>query len=95
MPASLIEHEDSVGSLIDGQADLLEMLGHALRGAPGQDKARTLSVGRADRPEDVGRLGALVVCCARTCSAFRSAPGDRIPLPYPGFEVTPAKWSVL
>jgi hypothetical protein len=54
VPASLVEHEDGVGAGIDGQADLLEMRGYGFCGASGQNEACALSLGRADRSEDVG-----------------------------------------
>jgi hypothetical protein len=61
MPAGLIEHQNGVGTLIDRRADLLEVLGHGLGVAPGHDETGSFALGRADRPEDVGPLRALIV----------------------------------
>ena len=55
----------------DSLADLLQMQVHRPRVAHGQDEAGALAVVGADRAEDVGRRGALIV----RSRGPRSAPG--------------------
>jgi hypothetical protein len=61
MPACPVEDEDGVGVRRHRAADLEEMLLHRLRVAERHDDAGALARGRADRTEDVGPGGALVV----------------------------------
>src|ERR687896_284700 len=78
MPARLIEQEDGMGVRRDRRADLDEMRLHRLRVAPGHDQPGALALGRADRPEDIGPRGPLVVRRARARAAPRPAAGDLV-----------------
>ena len=59
--AGLVEQEHGLGSGSNGRGDLFEVVGHRLGGAKGHDQTRADAPGRADRPEDVGRLCALIL----------------------------------
>ncbi|AFL54447.1 transposase [Sinorhizobium fredii USDA 257] len=85
VPSGLIEDEHGMRSLIDGLADLGEMLLHGFGITIGQDKARTLSLPRADGPEDVGPHGALIQGCGGSGSATRPPPRDLVLLAYARF----------
>ena len=61
MPACLVEQQHRMGAWRDRLADLRQLGRHRLSIAVGQDETRTLAFGRADRPEDVGPGGPLVV----------------------------------
>ena len=63
--------------------DLGQMQVHRLGVAPGQDEGRALAVLGADRAEDVGRGGSLVLGGARTRSALGPAAGDLVLLADP------------
>jgi hypothetical protein len=78
-----------VAARIDGEADLLQVLGHGLGVAPGHDEAGAFALGRADRTEDVGPLGSLVVRRARASSAPSPATGDPVLLADPGLVLPP------
>ena len=69
----------------DGERYLLEMKAHRLGVAERQDQARGLARGRADRAEDVARLGPLVVRRRGSRAAQRPAAGDLVLLADPGF----------
>jgi hypothetical protein len=89
VPPGLIEHQDGVMARCDGQADLLQMKGHGLRAAAGQDETGRLALGRTDGTEDVGRLGSLVARGRGTGSALGPAAGDLVLLPDPGLVAEP------
>src|ERR1700709_979808 len=57
--------------------------------AKGQDQSGCLALGRADRAEDVGRPGPLVVRRPGTCPTPRPAAGDLVLLPNSGFVSPP------
>jgi hypothetical protein len=69
---------DGVGSRIDGGADLGEVRGHGVGVAAGHDEAGALALLRADRPEDVGGLRALVVRGRGARAALGPAAGDLV-----------------
>src|SRR3954468_10567076 len=54
------------------------------QGAAGQNQARALAVSRADRAEDVSRLGSLIFRRCGAGAAFGPAPRDLVLLPDPG-----------
>ena len=58
---NLVDEEDRVCIGGDGLGYLGKMQVHRVGVAEGQDQTRGLAFGRADRAEDVGRLGALIV----------------------------------
>ena len=78
VPSGLVEDEDGMGARRDGGADLMEMRLHRLRVAVGHHQAGALALSRADRPEDVGPLGTLVVGRPRPGAATRPAAGDLV-----------------
>jgi hypothetical protein len=61
---------------------------HSVGVAERQDEAGGFALLRADRAEDVGRFGALIVRCRGTCSALRPSPRDLVLLPDPGLVLT-------
>jgi hypothetical protein len=89
VPSGLIEHENCMSARIDGRADLLEVLGHSLGFAPRHDEAGALALGRADRPEDVGPFGSLIVRRSRARSAPCPASRDGVLLADPSFVLPP------
>ena len=66
MPAGLIEQEDCVRAGRNLGCDLVEMKLHGLGVAGWQHEGGAGSAFRADRTEQIGRLGALIVDGART-----------------------------
>ena len=58
MPSGLVEEEDGMGAGRHGLGGLLQVQGHGLGCAAGEDEAGRLALGRADGAEDVGRLRA-------------------------------------
>lgn len=84
VPAGLIEQQDGVCAGGDGLGDLGQMQGHRLGGAERHDEAGPGASGRADRPEDVGRGGALVLGRRGARAASGPAAGDRVFLTDPG-----------
>lgn len=78
-----------MGSGIDHGADLVQMCSHRVGVAVWHDQAGALALGRADRPEDVGPPGALVVGGPRPGSAPRPSPGDPVLLADAGFVLPP------
>ena len=89
MPAGLIEQHDGMGAGRDQSADLFEMGLHRRGVAPGHDQAGRFALLGADRPEDVGGLGALVVRRAGSCTTTRPAPGQLVLLADAGFILEP------
>jgi hypothetical protein len=89
VPAGLVEHQHGVAARIDREADLPEVLGHGLGVAPGHHEAGALALGRADRAEDGGPLGSLIMRRARAGAALRPAPGDPVLLADPGLVLPP------
>ena len=89
MPARLVQQQHRMGARRDRLADLLQLGRHRLGIAVGQNETRTLALGRADRPEDVGPGGPLVVRCPGPCAASGPAPGDLVLLPDAGLVMPP------
>jgi len=58
---TLIHDEDGMGIVRDVAGDLDQVLVHGVRVAPRHNKSCRFAVFGADRPEDVGRTGSLVV----------------------------------
>jgi len=78
MPAGLVEDKHGMGVRCDHGADLGEMRLHRLRVAERHDEPSALAFGRADRPEQVGPGGALVVRRSRPGSAPRPPAGELV-----------------
>src|SRR5919202_231069 len=69
--------------------DLLQMRGHGLEIAPGQDEPGSLALRRADGPEDVGPLGSLIVRRSGAGAASGPAAGDPVLLADAGLVLPP------
>src|SRR3954451_66514 len=84
MPTRLVRQDEGMRAGRNRLRNLLQVQGHALRGAAGQNQARALAVSRADRAEDVSRRGSRIFrrCGAR--AACGPAPRDLVLLPDPG-----------
>ena len=89
MPASLIDHEHSMGTGRDDLGDLREVQVHCLGIAGRWDQGRALALLRADRTEDVGGGGALVTGRAWACAALRPPAGDLVLLANTGLVLEP------
>lgn len=63
MPTGLIHEQHGMGSWRYGPSDFVKMQVHRFGIAERQDKPCALTQGRADRAEDVGRRGTLIVRC--------------------------------
>ena len=61
VPSCLVHDENGVPVLSDVSGDFNQMLVHGMGIAPWHDEGGGLAVLRADRAEDIGRAGALVV----------------------------------
>src|SRR4051794_33338538 len=84
MPARLIHQDEGMRLGRDGLRDLVQVQGHALGRAAGQDQPRSFALSWADRPEDVGGLRSLVLGGGRAGAAFGPAARDLVLLPDPG-----------
>lgn len=78
VPSGLIENEDGVLARGNFCGDLHEMKVHGFCVAARQDESCPFSLLRADRPEDVGRGGALVLRRRGAGSALGPASGDLV-----------------
>src|SRR3954470_7064540 len=83
MPAGLVHQDEGVRAGCNRLRNLLQVQGHALRGAAGENQAGSLARSGADRAEEVGRGGPLVLRGGRARAAFGPAPGDLVLLPNP------------
>jgi hypothetical protein len=89
VPTGLIEQHDGVRAGCHGLRYLLDVQGHGVRVAAGQDEAGRLGLGGADGAEDVGRLRALIARRRRSRAAPRPSAGDLVLLAHPGFVLEP------
>ncbi len=78
-----------MGTGIDHGADLDQVRFHGVGVAPGHDQASALALGRANRAEDVGPFGALVVCGPRPGAASGPSAGGLVFLADTGFILPP------
>jgi len=81
MPAGLIEDENGVRARFDLGGDLVEMKLHGFAVAGRKHEGGTGPTLGADRPEQIGRLGALVVGGARPRTRAGPAVGQLVLLP--------------
>src|SRR3954468_5521607 len=84
MPARLVHQDEGMRPGCNRLRNLLQVQGHALGRAAGQNQARALALGRTDGPEEVGRGGPLVLGGGRARAAFGPASRDLVLLPDPG-----------
>jgi hypothetical protein len=89
MPSGLVEEKDRVLAGCNLGRDFGKVQGHRLGIAAGQDECCALAVVRADRSEDVGGGGALIVRGAGSCPASGPAPRDLVLLADPGLVSEP------
>src|SRR3954466_5872075 len=84
MPARLVHQDKGMRPGCNRLGDLVQVQGHALGRAARQNQASALAVSRADRAEDVSRLGSLIFRRCGASAAFGPAPRDLVLLPDPG-----------
>lgn len=89
VPAGLVEDENGMCAGIDRGADLCEVDVHRFGIAPRHDQADGLAFGRADRPEQIGPFGALIVWRTGPRAASGPAARDFVLLADPGFVLEP------
>src|SRR3712207_2203705 len=89
VPARLVSEQHGMRAGRHGLADLLQLRGHGLGVAIGQDQTRTFALLWADRAKDVGPGGALVVRGCGSRAAPGPAPSDLVLLSDAGFVVPP------
>jgi len=89
MPSGLVNDHHRMSAGVDGCADLGKMRLHGVSVTPGHDQTGALAFGGADRTEDVGPLGALIVRHPRPCPAPGPSAGDLVLLAYAGFVLPP------
>lgn len=89
MPAGSVEQQNGVSAPGDAAADLVEMQLHGLGVGVRQRECRAFPLGRADRPEEIGALVALVGRLARPGPAPRPLPHQAVLLPDAGFVLEP------
>lgn len=73
-----------MGTSGDGRGDFVEMSLHGPCVCEGHDESRSDTASRADRPEEVGALVALIGGLARPGSASRPLPDQTVLLADPG-----------
>ena len=89
VPTGLIHEQHGVGSWLDVERDLLEMQFHALGVAEWQDETGRLAERGADRAEDIGRGGSLILQGKRPGPPFGPPPRDLVLLADAGFVLEP------
>ena len=89
VPSGLIHEQHGVSTRRDVERDLGEVQVHSVGVAERQDQPRCLALLGADRAEDVGGLGALIVRRRGAASALRPSPCDLVLLPDPGLVLKP------
>jgi len=89
MPPSLIHDHRSMGAKCHGSGDFDKMQVHRLCIAERQDKPCALAKGRADRSEDVGRCGSLIMWCGGPCSTLCPSARDLVFLTDSGLVLEP------
>ena len=89
MPAGLIEQQHGVRTRRHHLGDFGQVQRHRGGVAARQDQAGGTPLGRADRAEDIGRAGALIVRRRGPRPLPRPAAGDLVLLADPGFILEP------
>ena len=78
MPSGLVEQDSGMSARFDVSGDLGQMPIHRLDVAPRQHEVGGFAFFRADRTENVGRGGPLIVWRRRPGAAFGPAPRDLV-----------------
>lgn len=89
MPSGLIHEQHSVGIWGDGLRDFGKVQVHRLGVAKGQNKPGACALARADRAEDIGRGGALVMRRAGARTPLCPTPRDLVLLANPSLVLEP------
>jgi hypothetical protein len=89
VPAGLIEQQHGMGTRRHHLGDFGQMQRHRSGVAAWQDEAGSAPLGRADRAEDIGRAGALIVRRRGPRAAPRPAAGDLVLLADPCLVLEP------
>ncbi len=94
VPSGFVEDEHGVFARGDLGGDLGEVQVHCLGVAGGQDERGSLAIAGADRAENIGGSGALIVRRRGSRAASCPAPGDLVLLPDPGLVREPNLYPV-
>ncbi len=94
MPSRLVEDEDGMRVPCDHGADLEEMRLHRPGVAERHDETGAFALGRADRPEEIGPGGALVMRPPRPGSPSRPSPGELVLLADPRLVLPPELYAL-
>lgn len=89
MPSGLIHQEDGMSTRRDGERDLRQMQRHGGGVAKGQDQTGPFAQGRADRAEQIDRLGSLILGGRWPSAAPGPAPSDLVFLADAGLVLPP------
>src|SRR6185503_18000764 len=89
MPSRLIEQNHGVRTWCDSLRDLRQVQHHGVAVAPRQHEPGAGSTFWADRAEDIGRCGALIVRRRWSRTTLRPAARDLVLLADPGFVLKP------
>ena len=88
MPSGTVEQQDGMGALCDRPGDLVEMGLHGVGVGEGHGERGTDTASRADRPEQIDALVALIGGLARPGSAPGPLPDQAVILADTGFLLT-------
>ena len=89
VPASPVNNDDGMRTLLDLAADFDEMLVHGMGVGEGHDQRRAHAACRTDSSKDIGTFITLVAHGARTGAFLAPDIGERPFLPYAGFVLHP------
>jgi len=89
VPSGLVDQQHGMPPGRDPCRDLDQVVVHRFGIAPRHDEPGRLALRRADRAEDVGRCGPLIMWRARAGAAPGPATGDLVLLPDPGLIAEP------
>ena len=89
VPASPVNNDDGMRTLLDLAADFDEMLVHGMGVGEGHDQRRADAACRTDSSKDIGAFIPLIAHGARACAFFAPDIGERPFLAYTGFILNP------
>jgi hypothetical protein len=78
VPSGAIHQQHSMGTSLDGSADLFQVQLHGMGVGIGKSQSGTSATGRADGAEQVGVLVALIGWLTRPCSPLCPLPNDAV-----------------